>query len=184
MKKLISVIIILASTSSFGRLGETETECDIRYNKTGQAHEPTYQDKHKPLKIGKIPLLTRTYEYEGWQIRIGFLNSVACCMEYSRGSGNLSDDEVNAILQANEGAANWKKVNTAEAIEKSARIKDASSYTGQRDFWIRRDGCLAYLPGLLFSKNTLRLEKSEAVSMGIAEMKKKEAAKQKPIPQF
>ncbi len=166
------------------RLGETETKCDVRYNPEAKKVEPSSHDKNYPLTVGQ-PLDTITYGYQGWSIRIGFLEGIACCMEYTKGNSRKPDGaEIEAILKANEMGGTWQRI-SAEQAKTNAVLKELWSYAGAAPggFWLRRDGSIAYVTAFGFG-NTLRMEHKKAVDIGIKHIRDRETAKKEPVPKF
>ncbi len=175
-------VILLISTAPFcqARLGESETQCDIRYNPVGKRSEPFSEDKTHPLSIGQ-PLETTTYIYQGWKIRIGFLGTMACCMEYTAPQFKNPDaTEIDAILKANEQGGSWQRISLEQAKTNSA-LAGLWKYTGGTKYyggyWLRSDGSIAYSVG-----SKLRLEHKKAVTIGLKWMR--EPPKKEPAPKF
>ena len=104
-------VLTITAPLCHARLGESETKCDVRYNPEGKKKvEPSGEDKRNPLNVG-VPLDTVTYTYEGWNIRIGFKDGFARCMEYRKANGERPDGaEIEAILKANELGGTWQSV--------------------------------------------------------------------------
>lgn len=117
---LVSVIIPIGA---FARLGETEAECTKRYGKpvnapystnlmqrlNDRAHGGTYLST---LRIdGFLSGASNVvYEYDGWRIRVGFLDGKAERIEYQKiaekgGSWSINDEEIDAILVAEGGGS-------------------------------------------------------------------------------
>lgn len=182
MKALLLASISLIAGIAYGRLGETETECDIRHNKTGKAHEQKSTDKQFPLKLGMLALLTRSYDYEGWHIRIGYLNSIAYCIEYTKKAA-LSENEIAAVLEANGGTPSWRRIHAVAAAKQNERIASLALYCRCSRFCIRRDGAIAFVKPFIMPA-VLRVEGPEAVALGIEDIKRQGAEKTKPIPDF
>ncbi len=182
-------LLIFASTSSLcqARLGESETQCDIRYNPVGKRSEPSSDDKNHPLNVG-VPLKTTTFNYQGWNIRIGFQGSFACCMEYSKPkSVRPSGNEIDAILKANELGKTWQFISFAQT-KTNAVLGELWKYTGNKEYtssgyWLRSDYSIAYFPFGNFG-STLRLVHKKAVDIGVKQMREQEAAKKDPVPKF
>ena len=135
--------IIMASitVTAMARLGENEVACAIRYNH-GIDIKQTNADRFSPLLSG-ANTTNRTYSFQGWKIRIGFMKGIAHRMRYQHENPNhrITEEEQMVILNANGGSANWRP----EKIE--AQRKDAftrmliPSYSGVT--WVRNDGAKA-----------------------------------------
>lgn len=107
----IAAILLASIISSNARLGESELAC-------GQRYGPQLTDKTTIKENTQNPLLpnalTRTYELDGWKIKIGFLSSYgAAKMVYTKKAIGqaITEKEVEAILKANtpEGQT-WKMI--------------------------------------------------------------------------
>jgi hypothetical protein len=182
-------IVLLSTTSLFcqARLGETDTKCDVRYNPEGKRSEPSDHDKKNPLNVG-VSLDTTTYNYQGWNIRIGFQGGFARCMEYSKPTSvRPSGNEIDAILKANELGGTWHYVPFAQT-KTNAVLGELWKYTGNNEYsssgyWLRSDYSIAYFPlGNFGSK--LRLVHKKVVDIGVKQMREREAAKKEPVPKF
>jgi hypothetical protein len=180
---LLSVILLIATAPLCqARLGESETQCDVRYNPEGKKVEPSYEDKRYPLSIGQ-PLETVTYDYQGWKLRIGFQGGIALCMEYRRAdSQHPSDAEINAILKANSARGTWQSISGGQA-KTNAALNELSGFTGGGGYWLRSDGSIAYM-----TWKTVRLVLKKGVDIGLKaglkQLREQEAAKQESLPTF
>jgi hypothetical protein len=143
---LYLVLLALSPLTSFARLGESETACDMRYNH-GQQISQTSNDRYSPLVTG--PMCTnKTYNYQGWKIRIGFLQNLAARVEYSKttaGDHVITAEEVNAILEGNGGLSSWRQVTLAQFPNPTKAISDVFRRASGRTVWYRADGSFAYL---------------------------------------
>jgi hypothetical protein len=160
------------------RLGENITACDMRYNK-GAAGASTSEDRLSPLVIGP-GTTNRTYRYEGWKIRIGFLNETACRLAY-RLDGKMvqpSAEEFSGILQAHGGTSAWRQVETRSITNAAPAVMKILRSHGAR-LWVRQDGALAYPYGSM-----VVVESPAALMLDVQDAQRREAAKQRKVPQF
>lgn len=142
----LSSILLLASLtippSALARLGEDEIQCEERY---GFAKKEFVQnDKSFPLITG-IGAITRTYLYQGWRIRIGFLDGVAVREEYWKVTGPgraaaIADYERTPILEAEKGVGTWQPKGTKLTVNISKMLQDHLQSMMNQGAWIRSDG--------------------------------------------
>lgn len=134
--------LLLLSSSALARLGETEAESTKRYGApTTTLAAPT----DKTLLEGAKEV---TYSYEGWRVRVAFLNGKAARMEYAKlpeggALKKLSETEVNAILEAEKGqnSFRWKEEKPRTGFEGLNKLQTAVQ--GRR--WERSDHAIAKL---------------------------------------
>ena len=176
--KYILFFILITTTGVFARLGENEVACATRYNH-GQDVLQSFQDRHAPLVSG-VNTTNRTYLYQGWRIRVGFVNGIAQRVEYSdaeKPSRNITEAEIAAILAANGGASAWRPVAKSDLPEDSPVSKYLfSSFNGSA--WVRGDHAIAQVQ---FPGNKLRLESYAILKSEFGQQQK---VKKKPIPAF
>lgn len=138
----VVLLLTTATLSALARLGESETGCDMRYNK-GARLSQTSDDKYYPLITGNWTT-NKTYSYEGWKIKAGFLKGFACRIEYRKiGSERISGDEVNAILEANGGLKTWRVVKVEQFANPPEDLRNLFLHATS-DVWHRNDGAFAY----------------------------------------
>ena len=146
MKTYILAIVVLTHLTGhsicFARLGEDEIQCEERY---GFAKKEFVQnDKIFPLVTG-IGAITRTYLYQGWRIRIGFLDGVAVREEYRKVTGPgraaaIADYESAPILDAEKGTGKWQPKGTKRTANFSKMLEDHLQSMITQGAWIRSDG--------------------------------------------
>lgn len=81
---------------------------------------PRLRAKVFPL-ITSIGAITRTYLYQGWRIRVGFLDGIAVREEYWKvtapgRSATIADYEATAILDAEKGTGIWQPKGTKLSV--------------------------------------------------------------------
>jgi len=171
------VIIAALPHLARARIGETETACDMRYNH-GKPLSSSFADSISPLVKG--PTATnKTYSYQGWNIKIGFLQGIASRIEYSKagdGPKAITAEEVNAILNGNGGLRSWRLVAQDQFPNPTKIVTDIFQRSGHRPVWYRQDGTYAYLrPAAYF----FRIENGRALQADAAA-----AQPARPIPSF
>jgi hypothetical protein len=142
---LLAVLLLVQSVfcqAIFARLGEDEIQCEERYGFAKKDFATT--DKAFPL-INGIGATTRTYLYQGWRIRIGFLDGVAVREEYWKitapgRSVTIADDESKAILEAEKSAGAWQLKGATLTLYIPKMLQDHLQKTLAGTFWIRSDG--------------------------------------------
>src|SRR5712692_11672410 len=106
--RIFTAALIVSSTTTFGRIGETTLQFVARYGPPKDTPSSKIYDKNSPLIEGAIH---HVYEYQGWKIRAAFLqlDGPAVRVEYSKmpvagGSPLVRDYELQAIMTANTPA--------------------------------------------------------------------------------
>ena len=99
---------LLLAATAHARLLETEGQSQLRY---GQAREDLSGPNDKPLIVGAVE---KTYEYQGWRVRVAFVGGYCHRIEYAHipVDGQLvqiTDAEVARILEAEKGKFSWKE---------------------------------------------------------------------------
>jgi len=105
---LCGLILTLSAPWAVARLGETEVQSQTRY---GAPVPELIGADEKPLIEGTKEL---AYSYQGWRIRVAFLNNVAAKLEYAHlpEAGQLkqlTDQEIQTILEAEKGTFRWRE---------------------------------------------------------------------------
>jgi hypothetical protein len=110
MLRVFSALVCCATFNASARLGETEAECQQRYGAPMQTKlDPL---TYSPMFDGAI---CHTYQYQGWTIRVAFINDRAVRINYSKFLTKdvkpaIQDDELLAILSGEAGGGQWRKV--------------------------------------------------------------------------
>lgn len=107
VKILIGVITCCISSQCWARLGESIAENTNRYG----APVSSALDKQFPLLDGATNL---TFYFQGWSIRIAFLEDKAVRIRYSKLAAKnvalqIQPDELKAIFDGEGGADGWKE---------------------------------------------------------------------------
>lgn len=141
---LVFLVCFCSARVAVARINETEAACDMRYNH-GQMAAATLSDKINPLITGSTAT-NKTFSYQGWQIRIGFIRSYAARLNY-RKQGSLekiTTDEVQAILNSNGGVKSWRLISLNDYKNPPDMIKSVFQRANEQKVWYRKDGCYAY----------------------------------------
>ena len=105
-KVALGILILCAATDrASARLGETELQCSLRYGKKTMAA----LDKSMPILEGGV---TETFSYQGWTIRIAFVNGIAVREELMKAKIDpanpyVKDYELEAILAGESEGGTW-----------------------------------------------------------------------------
>ena len=163
----IACLLLPMLPSIHARLGETEQQASARY---GDPAEGLVGAGDKPLLQGSKEL---AYNYQGWRIRAAFVNGVTHRIEYAKipeggTPKQLTDPEVEALLEAEKGTYNWRERKPRTGNEALNQL--AETFSGRT--WERSDHADAkLLLRLVFvaqSKDAEKLEKDFAKKAGKA----------------
>ena len=103
-------VLIAISSIAIARLGENITQCDQRYNGTGANISNDIMDRMSKLITG-VNTTNVVYKHDGWKIKVGYLNTYAVVIEYSRlDNGNIDKSQMGQILRINCGDETWSNV--------------------------------------------------------------------------
>jgi len=172
---LLWVVIWCAITiTAQARLGDNEVACATRYNH-GQDVASISTDRHYPLLTG-IHTTNKTYQYQGWVIRIGFMRGIAHRLQYRHQETmrKITEEEVNAILDANGGLSAWKPEPKSNYSSGEIMVEVVAPSMKARE-WNRQDGARATL-----TQKTLHLDSAAYLRW----KEERSKPKAKPIPSF
>jgi len=180
----ILLFVLFFTGVAYARLGENETQCNGRYGTPLTDKYATKANKEKPL----LPVgYTKSYNYQGWVVRVGYLvfNGPAIKMTFrKKAGGQIKDDELTAILTANtpEGMKWERGVYTNSPLKgASAVIGNIGSNVMGAAAWKRTDGVVAILEPL---KQELTLESPAALEILSKAKENAEAQRKAAIPAF
>ncbi len=170
---------------ALARLGENETQCNGRYGTPLTDQWTSAANKKTPL----VPAgYTRTYNYQGWVIRIAYLefNGPAIAMHFRKKTGgSIADDELTAIVNANTPQGmGWALVPyTNSSLEGSSRAigNIGSQMIFGAKAWQRTDGVVAILEPL---RMELILKSPAAMEIEKKARESKEEQRRAAIPGF
>ncbi|MDY0390359.1 MAG: hypothetical protein RBQ88_05475 [Desulfobulbus oligotrophicus] len=128
--------------------------------------------------------LNEAYHYQGWKIRVGYLNGRAVRIAYSRlpqknVSPQLKDDEIAAVLEAESHGGHWKQLKPASlfSVKNSGnKIFDHAPFR-----WSNNNKCIAYCP---MGRMIIYIESPEAVMWEQSIENEKEVKRKENIPRF
>jgi hypothetical protein len=161
---LLVALICAIAPMAHARLGESETQSEIRY---GAAVETmSYQSQR--LLEGAVE---RTYVYQGWRIRAAFLKGKAVRLAYTKehradSASNIQPDEAKAVLEGERGSGEWKA--TSNQMTYSSR-------------WVNTNGNIAYLSP---TRLVLTVETPDAEAHTRALREAREQKRKESIPKF
>lgn len=179
--KIFSLVIFLCwSSVAFARLGESVVENQARYGNPVKDHRNTTSPLLKSAE-------NKTYHYQGWQIRIGYINGQAVRMFYGKlpkkgGSQVLKPDEFQAILKAESHGGTWKDLGRSSLLGIALRPKKSGNrlFDHARLRWVNSNNCIAYST----NRMGLYVESPEAVIWEQALANEKDVKRKESIPQF
>ena len=142
LPSVLLLVHLALAHSALARLGEDEIQCEDRYGFAKK--EFVSNDKIFPLIKGD-GTITRTYLYQGWRIRVGFLDGVAVREEYWKVTGpgrtsSIADYEATAILDAERGTGAWQSKGTKLTVNIPKMLQDHLMQMLTGTTWIRSDG--------------------------------------------
>lgn len=174
---MLFCLALVLPTIVEARIGETLGQCERRYGKSQEDKLAT-----------AFPILEgaqhRSYQIEGWAIRVAFVKGVAVRQEYSKvGSKNgpqIKDFEAQAILEGEKGSGTWE-VKGRAGILAGITGKEGVKRATMGFVWVRSDGALAMLrPG----DAILRVETAGAAKIEAALEQGRESAQKREVPKF
>ena len=93
-------ILVLVAVPAHARLGDSQMDSGARYGiPVGMTNTVSYQ---------RAGVVNRTYNYQGWRLKVMFLDDVAVHIEYQR--SGISTQEVHSILAAEQAYGPWTEV--------------------------------------------------------------------------
>ena len=178
MRSLVLLFLscLVLPSIAFARLGESVEHSQARYGNPVE----NIQDTISPiLKTAS----SKTYHYQGWQIRIGYINDHAVRMFYAKlpKSGEtqvLKADEIEAVLKAELHGGKWQKLRAATLF--SRKNSGNSSFDHAHLRWVNTNKCLAYST----NRMNLYVEAPEAIIWEQALINEKEVQRNENIPKF
>ena len=174
MKTLLSVFLfieLVCCRPLHARLGEDEIQCEERYGFAKKDPATAANEKLYPLITGE-GATTRTYLYQGWRIRIGFLDGVAVREEYWKvvGPGRnaaIADYESTPILEAEKGTATWQPKGIKPSTNIQQMLLEHLQHSLLGTFWIRSDGTATATMDMasmhLSFENVIAIQHDEAI---------------------
>ena len=135
-------------------------------------------------------LRTSQYDYEGWRIRVAFIDGIAARETYQKiqaapGSTLIKDFELSTILKAEQGDGTWKERPSQTKLWPNpiAGFLQEKFQNGLGvKVWIRTDGALAF--GHPDSVLPVRLETVAAAQADARTKQQNEEKQRVAVPQF
>ena len=130
------------TAGAHARLGETEAQSTARY---GAPRPEFIGPQEKPLLEGAKQ---QVFYFEGWRIRIAFLDDVAVRLEYihipdQAKPQKITEKEIETILEAEKGKFSWREIKPRTGYKELNALKTA--FEGRQ--WSRSDHGEAKLVG-------------------------------------
>lgn len=145
MIRYLLVLFMLATTAARAQLGQSISDCDIKFN-AGRKATSSAMDKVDPLASG--PGTTNyTYIYKGYTLRIGFRDGKATCVDYNRtGTQKLTEKEIDAVLEDNAGETPWEDAPVEFVRQTIPVLRPVIASDGKARTWVsgKRAGAVLY----------------------------------------
>lgn len=176
-RTVLLVIFLLLPSLAIARIGETEAKNQSRYGRPVK----DFRNTNSPILKGAE---NKTYHYQGWQIRVAYLDRVAVRMMYGKlpkpgTTQQLKMDEIEAVLQAEAHGGQWKKLKPASLF--SPKNSGNKTFDHAQLRWMNTNKMMAYCPLGNFS---LYVESLNATQWEKARTAKKEQQRKNAIPRF
>jgi hypothetical protein len=142
MRKLWVVTMLvwaLGSGVASARVGETFAQCLKRYGTPTLIATP-YEFAPEAKGLGYY-----TFQKNGINVQIGFIDGVACDMTYSHVAGNFTQVEIDTLLEANGAGMKWTTVNDGKLTFFPDDPTQAPRYGNYQQ---REDGVIATVDGI------------------------------------
>ena len=178
MLRIFALILIttLPTSLSYARVGDSEQQDAERYGPPVKA-----QDSLTPiLKNG----VSKTYHYQGWKIRVGYLDGTAVRVSYAKMTqpetpAHLKDDEIDAILNAEAHGGKWEKIPAMSLLNQKRTGNNL--FDGSQRRWVNTNGSIAYV---LLGNKTIFVESPDAGKWEQRQERAKEEQRKGSIPKF
>ncbi len=127
--------------------------------------------------------VNKTYHYQGWRIRVGYINDHAVRMLYAKlpkssGTQILKADEIEAVLKAERNGGKWQKLRAATLFSRKNSGNKSFDHAHLR--WINTNKCLAYST----NRMNLYVDAPEAIIWEQSFKNEKEVQRKENIPKF
>ena len=176
-KTAVALLLFACAGTASARLGETELQCCLRYGKG----TTTGLDKGMPILEGGV---TETFSYEGWTIRIAFVNGVVVREEFMKAKVDpanpyVKDYELEAILSGETDGGAWS--DHGRKIDSSTHISFANTDALFGKTFDRTDGATGMLrPGGMI----VRLNAANVKALQEQWKREKDQARRAAVPKF
>ena len=168
------IFILIFSIPVLARIGDFEIQSKVRY---GDPLEKYALDKISPI-LSEVPKsFTKTYKYDGWNIRAAYYKGKTIRIQYSKMNGKpILLDEIKAILGAEANGKKWKNYPLTSNI--LTKIQDSIKYKNK---WINENGNVAYIHG---GRSILTIDSPLVKQLIQQKNKAKETKRKSNIPKF
>lgn len=178
--RLIVLILLVCVLNADARVGENMLQCAQRYG----SPITNIMDRTMPLLTGS-GASNVTYRYQGWLIRMAFVDGYACIADYQKEyksdqPNDIAESEFQAILRAYQPDP-WSETKRTVELNPIKTLSSAMRSMGDGPSWKSQQGFIAYRrPG----GRTVRIINPKAVEAFEERTKKAFEAKRSPPPQF
>lgn len=176
---LAGAMLLIAALPAAARLGETEAQSTTRY---GEPKPQLISPQEQPLVVGATET---AYSYQGWRIRVAFVDGVATRLEYIHIPGAIgtftpiTEEEVQAILEGEKGKSRWREQKVRRTGDVARDVGAVIQGALEGRLWERGDHAAATLkPGGV----VMLLELPSAAAF--EKKQRKQPAAQRPVPAF
>jgi hypothetical protein len=158
-----------------------------RLGESVEANQARYGSPVKNSNDTRSPILksavNKTYHYQGWQIRVGYINDHAVRMFYAKlpKSGEtqvLKTDEIEAVLKVELHGGKWKKLRAATLFNRKNSGNKSFDHAHLR--WVNTNKFLAYST----NRMNLYVEAPEAIIWEQSLRNEQEVQRKENIPEF
>lgn len=101
MRNWLTTICLIGSFSALARLGENQVQFAQRYGNPLEARGQTNRTRTVEQNC------TQSYDFQGWRLTATFVGGAAEQAEYQKMKGVCTDQDIQAILQAEAGGGRW-----------------------------------------------------------------------------
>ena len=128
--------------------------------------------------------VSKTYHYQGWKIRAGYLDGTAVRVSYGKMTqaetpAQLKDDEIAAILNAKAHGGKWEKIPAMSLLNQKRTGNNL--FDGSQRRWVNTNGSIAYV---LLGNKTIFVESPDAGKWEQRQERAKEEQRKGSIPKF
>ena len=168
--QFVAMCSIMISSSAFARVGETEAQHEGRYGR-GQKSSSALLDG----------ATNRLYSQSGWIFSVAFVDGVAVRLRYIKtasapGGHAIRDDEIAAILQAEDNGGTWKPQGASVLAPKETIAR----FITQTTAWTNSNGRTA----TMMQRSAITINSQEAEAFTARRKAEAEAKRKATMPVF
>lgn len=178
--RLIVLIVLIGGLNADARVGENMLQCAQRYG----SPITNIMDRSRPILTGP-GASTVTYRYQGWLIRMAFVDGYACIADYQKEyrreqPSKIDDSEFQAILRAYQPEP-WVAANRTMELNPIKALSATMHQMGNGPSWESQSGFIAFRrPG----GSIVRIVNKAALASFEARNQKAKEANRTTTPQF